>query len=106
MYSNNRRRASVTSRNGSYRGDGDDSEAAFAGGAYDFALRPEEDDEDEDNEVVADQPKATNADGFPRQRQRKSSFQPLGALELWWMTASAALVLGLTAAAIVLSVVG
>lgn len=76
-------------------------EDPFGGDAYDYALRPEEDDEEEEEEE--EQERAPDA---PVHARRKSTFQPLIQQELWWMGLSAATVLGLTTAAVVLSVVG
>jgi hypothetical protein len=74
----------------------------FAGEAYDFALRAEEEDDDERVELSDSAPT-----GEAQQRRAyRQTFQPIVKEELWWMGFSAATVLGLTATAVVLSVVG
>lgn len=95
---------SASGADGSYGDDGDESEAAFSGGAYDFALRPEED--DEEDEDIRTSTRGIGSEPSSRRRQRKSSFQRLAVSELWWMAGSAALVFGLTATAVILSVIG
>lgn len=80
----------------------DHSYLPFGGDAYDFALRAEEEEEDERVELSD----STPAGEAQQRRQYRQTFQPILKEELWWMGVSAATVLGLTAAAVVLSVAG
>lgn len=77
---------------------------AFTDAAYEYALRPEEDDDDDEDMIV--HPATTPDQHQRRATQRKSTFQRLEPVELWWMAGSAGVVVGLTCVAVVLSVVG
>lgn len=79
----------------------DHSDLPFGGEAYDFALRAEEEEDDERVELSE-----IPAGDAQQRRAYRQTFQPIVPEELWWMGISAATVLGLTATAVVLSVVG
>ncbi|ORY66790.1 hypothetical protein BCR35DRAFT_181744 [Leucosporidium creatinivorum] len=83
----------------------DRSDLPFGGDAYDFALRAEEED-DEDVEAVEFTSSSGGGGEAQQRRAYRQTFQPIVKEELWWMGVSAATVLGLTATAVVLSVVG
>lgn len=72
----------------------------FASHEYEYALRPEE----EDEETSAEEPQAQEA--VRERRAARSQFQPILKEEMLWMGVSGLAVLGLTATAVVLSVVG
>jgi hypothetical protein len=81
-------------------------ETPFGGAAYDFALRPDEEDQEEEEADGIEMEARGAAAGAGGRRAYRQTFQPLVAQELWWMGASAGTVLVLTAAACVLMTVG